>query len=435
MTDTLRNRIARAIHQYDNQHALAGNDMPSKHHYGEADAVLALLSDFGPHWKAASQATHAAPTAGSGLTGCCRRTPFELPHTDLMTTDPKLVTCGAADGPAMTAEPDDEASLIPPSERRAQLLGELSVPIENQLRAQGYTEAADEIVGILTGIASQDERQTAPTPRCGHCKGSGADPEDEGDYLPEVGCHNPYSGGPCPQCNGTGTPAAELLGAGESRYTVDTITPEALHQLQVDRDSAIHERDMYKHRAERWHTRATQLRALTELAEDPAPAPDRDPEPRVPLAEHTDATLAELYDRLEDAEADAADARDAGRAIYRSWNEHRTALAEGATLAAGVHNTLLVLRSRMKTNSRDWAATEDDAWLYAVLMGWDCEQQHDHTDDCARLLQEVAAKHGWSEDRVARIRKFRAALAKAGPNGETDAASARAAADETTEEF
>ncbi|MFI5687859.1 hypothetical protein [Streptomyces sp. NPDC051636] len=39
----LRTRIAHAIHRYDNRHALSGNDIPSKHHYGEADFVLAEL--------------------------------------------------------------------------------------------------------------------------------------------------------------------------------------------------------------------------------------------------------------------------------------------------------------------------------------------------------------------------------------------------------
>jgi hypothetical protein len=41
--DSLRQRVARTIHRYDNHHALSGNDIPSKHHYGEADAVLAEL--------------------------------------------------------------------------------------------------------------------------------------------------------------------------------------------------------------------------------------------------------------------------------------------------------------------------------------------------------------------------------------------------------
>lgn len=39
----LRKRIAAAIHRYDNEHALSGNDIPSRHHYGEADAILPIL--------------------------------------------------------------------------------------------------------------------------------------------------------------------------------------------------------------------------------------------------------------------------------------------------------------------------------------------------------------------------------------------------------
>ena len=47
-TDTnLRQLVAAAIHQYDNEHALSGNDIPSAHHYGEADAVLAVLDAEG----------------------------------------------------------------------------------------------------------------------------------------------------------------------------------------------------------------------------------------------------------------------------------------------------------------------------------------------------------------------------------------------------
>jgi hypothetical protein len=40
---SLRQRVARAIHRYDYDRMLSGNDMPSKHHYGEADFVLAEL--------------------------------------------------------------------------------------------------------------------------------------------------------------------------------------------------------------------------------------------------------------------------------------------------------------------------------------------------------------------------------------------------------
>lgn len=36
---------------------------------------------------------HGCPPDGSGVTPCCGRTPFELPRTDRMSTDPALITC------------------------------------------------------------------------------------------------------------------------------------------------------------------------------------------------------------------------------------------------------------------------------------------------------------------------------------------------------
>lgn len=57
------------------------------------------------------------------------------------------------------------------AEQRAQLLGEISVPVENQLRAAGHPAAADLIAGILRDLArtvaraaemTQDEFALAP---------------------------------------------------------------------------------------------------------------------------------------------------------------------------------------------------------------------------------------------------------------------------------
>jgi hypothetical protein len=45
VTDDLRTAIARAIHRYDHEHGLSGNDIPSKHHRGEAEAVIAAIQD------------------------------------------------------------------------------------------------------------------------------------------------------------------------------------------------------------------------------------------------------------------------------------------------------------------------------------------------------------------------------------------------------
>jgi len=42
---------------------------------------------------------HACPPEGSGVTPCCQRTPFEVPRTHRMTTNPGLVTCTGIDSP------------------------------------------------------------------------------------------------------------------------------------------------------------------------------------------------------------------------------------------------------------------------------------------------------------------------------------------------
>jgi hypothetical protein len=40
-----------------------------------------------------SEIVHHCPLDGCGVTPCCGMTPFELPRTDRMTSDPSLVTC------------------------------------------------------------------------------------------------------------------------------------------------------------------------------------------------------------------------------------------------------------------------------------------------------------------------------------------------------
>ncbi|MEU7066927.1 hypothetical protein [Streptomyces sp. NPDC046161] len=62
------------------------------------------------------------------------------------------------DPPADQTRP--EAALTRPSEQRAQLLGEISVPIENALRAAGYPAAADLIVGILCDLVRKASQTT-----------------------------------------------------------------------------------------------------------------------------------------------------------------------------------------------------------------------------------------------------------------------------------
>lgn len=124
-----------------------------------------------------------------------------------------------------------------------------------------------------------------------------------------------------------------------------------------------------------------------------APPPPEDGLERLPLAEHTEDTLRELYEALEDTEYDRRETREAGQAMYKSWDWHRNVLA-------GVSRAVVAVGNQMRVNSRDWAADRGDAYLWAVLIGWDDE-----------ALQEVAAKHRWNEHRVKYVREMRALLA------------------------
>ncbi|MEW2393151.1 hypothetical protein AB0933_32800 [Streptomyces venezuelae] len=166
---------------------------------------------------------------------------------------------------------------------------------------------------------------------------------------------------------------------------------------------------------QRWHG---VLRALWEqhLLEEngvlPAAPPVTDPEHRIPLAGHTDATLAELYDRLWDAEADQSETRDTVRACMLGYTTAAPALL-------GAKTALENLRARITTDSRDWAADKLDAWLWAILVGWDCENTdtgHVHNDiDCAgdQGLWNIARELGIPADQTIQAHNHRWWIANA----------------------
>jgi hypothetical protein len=139
------------------------------------------------------------------------------------------------------------------------------------------------------------------------------------------------------------------------------------------------------------HSDATAYRSLKDrfLA---ASTPSEDLE-RIPLAEHTETTLTELYDLLEDTEHDRAETREAAQAMFKAWEWHRNVLG-------GVARAVTAIRNQMRVSSRDWATDRADAYLWAVLIGWD-----------NNTLEEVAAKHRWREERMAYVREMRALLA------------------------
>lgn len=63
-------------------------------------------------------------------------------------------------------------------------------------------------------------------------------------------------------------------------------------------------------------------------------------------------------------------------------------------------------------DQRDWSRHPADAWLYGVLVGWDCEVEHDHDDTCndGVAMTLVAERHGWLRSQVTRLRAERGTL-------------------------
>lgn len=60
------------------------------------------------------------------------------------------------------------------------------------------------------------------------------------------------------------------------------------------------------------------------------------------------------------------------------------------------------------TSSRDWGEYRVDAWLYAVIVGWDCENtEHNDTICVHGALEEAAEQHDWDEEAVAKARRYR----------------------------
>ena len=151
---------------------------------------------------------------------------------------------------------------------------------------------------------------------------------------------------------------------------------------------------------------------LTETGKLPPAPAIPDPEHRLPLTEHTEATLAELYDRLEDAESSWEDLRDFARTCFLSYTAAVPALL-------GARTALEALRTRITLDSRDWADDKLDALLYAVLVGWNCENtdpDHAHNDiDCAgdQGLWNIARQHDIHTDQTIQASQHRWWIANA----------------------
>jgi hypothetical protein len=91
---------------------------------------------------------------------------------------------------------------------------------------------------------------------------------------------------------------------------------------------------------------------------------------------------------------------------------HLLHLAETGPVNATPAAALASLRTVVACSSQDWGRSSGDAWLYGLVVGWDCEEDHVHNDDddCGSAVPELAAEFGWDDEDVARLRAYRSVL-------------------------
>jgi hypothetical protein len=109
--------------------------------------------------------------------------------------------------------------------------------------------------------------------------------------------------------------------------------------------------------------------------------------------------------------AAARSARDSAAYAQQAWEQVDQLRDDLATIA----EALVSVGDAIAFSSRDWARNHRDAWVYGILLGWSCEDDHAHDDVCGHdaALTEMAGRHQWDAATVARMHRYRAALARA----------------------
>lgn len=66
-----------------------------------------------------------------------------------------------------------------------------------------------------------------------------------------------------------------------------------------------------------------------------------------------------------------------------------------------VKDAINSLRNIIATDPRDWSVDKRDAWIYAIIVGWE------------GALGDVAEQHGWNRDTRVRLQAMAAKFAQA----------------------
>lgn len=75
----------------------------------------------------------------------------------------------------------------------------------------------------------------------------------------------------------------------------------------------------------------------------------------------------------------------------------------------GQTNPLKALESTVTFSSMDWGEARDTAWIYGIVCGWD---EDDPEEESA--MPELAAKFGWTDEQVTRLRALHAEFVRMG---------------------
>lgn len=84
------------------------------------------------------------------------------------------------------------------------------------------------------------------------------------------------------------------------------------------------------------------------------------------------------------------------------------AIVDGRPDLAALHDALTAVRHMMATSSRDWSLAKGDAWLYAILVGWNDDP--DEPGPPVSALAHIAIRHGWSLGDMAALEAMHAAI-------------------------
>lgn len=188
-----------------------------------------------------------------------------------------------------------------------------------------------------------------------------------------------------------------------SKATYDEIRAillDAGYQQAIHRDGETETLDM--------HGIALRAKTAQPLPFDPPVSPNRDEFlrlvgelERIHGIPHNDRTLVHLRIAAHSWAGDEFRIADDERRVLRerllSIEQQIDGVREHVRLeAAGLNEVFDSLHTTITTDPRDFSIDKRDAWLYAILVGWD------------EVLADVAAKHRWDAETVERLKRLHA---------------------------